>query len=139
MLNLNNNTFESPFPSNSIVSENISVDPTRNLILSPGESNTYTLFQIQANGSTLVEFDHPVSTSGEMDSAAEDCSTGIALSALEFTNNLYITDLTQATFNTGLHTWSAPEQIVTLDTTPYGGFSAGTSGIWRPAPRTSGL
>jgi len=129
MLNLSTNTFEAPIPSNQQVSENISVDPTRNLILSPNEFNFYNLYQIQSNGSSVIEFNHAVTTGGEMDSAAEDCSTGIALSSLEFTNDLYITDLTQATFNTGTHTWTAPQQVVTLSTTPYGGFAAGTSGI----------
>ncbi len=34
--------------------------------------------------------------------AAEDCTTGIALAADEFTDNIYITDLTQATFTAGI-------------------------------------
>jgi hypothetical protein len=71
-----------------------------------------------------------VAGGGVFDSAAEDCSTGIALASSEFTNNVYITDLTQAVFVPGAPgTWTAPEQVVPLDTSVYGGFSAGTSGI----------
>ncbi len=40
-LNLNTNTLAPPFPMSFLVSENISVDPGRNLILSPGEFNNY--------------------------------------------------------------------------------------------------
>jgi hypothetical protein len=75
---------------------------------------------------------HHVPGGGVLDSAAEDCSTGIALASIEFTDNVYITDLTQATFVPGAPgTWSAPEQVVTLDTSVYGSFTtiAGTSGI----------
>jgi hypothetical protein len=39
---------------------------------------------------------------GEGDSAAEDCSTGIALSSLEFTGQVFIAVLTQASFTKGL-------------------------------------
>ena len=48
-----------------------------------------------------------MSSSGELDSAAEDCSTGIALSSVEFTDDVYITDLTQAAFNS-VNTRGAP-------------------------------
>ncbi|HEY6412394.1 MAG TPA: PEP-CTERM sorting domain-containing protein [Edaphobacter sp.] len=131
LLNLTNNTFASPFPTVERVSENQSVDPSRNLILSPGESNNYDLLKINTDGS-LSEFSNQISTSGEFDSAAEDCTTGIALSTLEFTGDLYITDLTQALFTppSGGHTngtWTAPGQVVNFP--EFGGFSAGTDGI----------
>ena len=133
LLNLNNNTFSTPYPSAFDVSENVSIDPNRNLILSPGEDSNYTLFKIQPNGS-LQEYSMPVPGGGDFDSAAEDCTTGIALSTQEFTNNLYIVDLTQATFTapSGGHTygtWTAPGQSVNLYPSDDFNFSAGTSGI----------
>jgi hypothetical protein len=138
-LNLGTNTFGLPVPTFQKVSEDISIDPTRALILSPNEVNNYDLLQTTAAG-VLTEFVHNmppglVPAGGELDSAAEDCSTGIALASIEFTDTVYITDLTQATFvSGGPGTWSAPEQVVTLDTSvynvpPYNDFSAGTSGI----------
>ncbi len=125
-LDLNTNTLAAPIPTNNYISENISIDPTRNLILSPDESNNYALYQIQSDGSTIKEFGNSIPAAGEMDSAAEDCSTGIALSSIEGTSSVYITDLTQAVFNSGSSTWSAPGQVQTL---PGTSFSAGTDGI----------
>jgi hypothetical protein len=65
------------------------------------------------------------------DSAAEDCTTGIALSTDEGTGNLFITDLTQATFTPGAApspgTWTAPSQLQNFP--EFDGFSAGTDGI----------
>ena len=128
VLNLNNNTFNPPVPLTRTVSEDIAIDPTRSLILSPGESGYYELLQTGAGGS-VVEYEHFVGA-GEFDTAATDCSTGIALAGIEFTNNIYITDLKQAVLTTGSpNTWTAPQQIIALDTAPYGGFSAGTSGM----------
>lgn len=97
-------------------SEDIQVDPGRNWILSPNEHNVYDL--IDTSSSTWKEYGFSVSIpySGELDSAAEDCTTGIALSTEEIisysgkTPNLLIVDPTQATFSGG--TWSAPEQSV---------------------------
>ena len=71
ILNLNNNTFQANFPMTIEVSENISVDPTRSLILSASEAGNYTLDQIQADGS-LKEFDSSFSIGSESDSSAED-------------------------------------------------------------------
>lgn len=134
-LNLATNTFATPFPTVHAVSEDISIDSSRNLILSPGEGGFYDLFQISPSN-TLTEFGNGV-FAGEFDSAAEDCTTGIALASLEFTDNVYITDLTQATFAAGSPgTWSAPQQVLTLNT-PYG-FAAGTCGI-SVAPGSSHL
>ena len=53
-----------------------------------------------------------------LDSAGEDCNTGIALSSIEALGltQVYIADLTQATFTPGSPggTWSAPSQVQTL-------------------------
>jgi hypothetical protein len=126
-LNLATNTFSTPYASQFSVSENVSIDPNRNLILSPDEDGVYDLFKINADGS-LNEFTNFIA-GGDLDSAAEDCTTGIALSSYEFTNDVYITDLTQAVFTPGTPdgTWTAPGQYFTFST-PYG-YAAGTTGI----------
>jgi hypothetical protein len=133
LLNLATNTFATPYPSAYTVSENISVDPNRNLILSPDEDDVYDLFKINSDGS-LSEFGNNLSSAvyGEFDSAAEDCTTGIALATEEFNyqDGLYITDLTQATFTAGSPgTWTAPGQSVNLFPSYDLEFSAGTCGI----------
>jgi hypothetical protein len=137
VLNLATNTFNTPSYMNADVSEDISIDSSRNLILSPGEDGSYQLLQIGA-GNTLTEYDNYIDGSGlgyDLDSAAEDCTTGIGLSADEFTENIYITDLTQATFTPGspVGTWSAPGQFINL---PGTSFDAGSSGL-STAPGTN--
>ena len=100
-----------PRVSHSKISENISVDAARNLILSPDESGSYDLFKIGATGS-LTEYSNSVG--GTLDSAAEDCSTGIALASDEaYPVDVFITDLTQAKFTTGSpNTWTAPFSVL---------------------------
>jgi len=142
LLNLSNNTFAAPFGSVVSVSENVSVDPNRNLILSPDEEDYYDIFEIAPSGA-ITEYLNYQPVGGEFDSAAEDCTTGIALSTQEFTNNLFIADLTQATFTapTGgvtYGTWTAPSQSVNLYPSGDFNFSAGTSGI-SVAPGTTHL
>jgi hypothetical protein len=134
LLNLATNTFATPYPSEYTVSENVSVDPNRNLILSPDEGDNYDLYKINPDGSLSEYGNNQYGVGGEFDSAAEDCTTGIALAAQEFTSNLFIVDLTQATFaapsggNTA-GTWTAPSQTVDLYPSGDFSFSAGTSGI----------
>jgi len=126
-LDLNTNTFATPINSQSGVSEDISIDPNLKLILSPNESNNYELIKF---GSSTGVFENPVSSpGGRFDSAAEDCTTGIALSAIEFSGNLFIADLTQATFTAGspAGTWSAPSQVQSFP--EFINFEAGTDGI----------
>ena len=137
VLDLATKTFQSPVPMARQVSQNITIDPTRGYVLSPNEANSYNLVQFNSTSGALgTEFGRPMGTAGEPDSAAEDCSTGIALASVEFTSTVYITDLTQATFTPGTPgSWTAPSQIVTLAGTS---FSAGTSGI-TVAPGSSHL
>jgi hypothetical protein len=123
ILNLNTNTFNTPFPMAQSVSENISVDPTRSLILTAGEGGNFALLQVQSNGS-LVEYDSSFNTGLENDSSAEDCSTGIGLTPGEFTDTVNLVNLNALTLGSG--TYTAPNAAVTL-TTVYG-FSAGLSG-----------
>ena len=101
--------------------------PGRNLILSPDEQGTYDLF----NTSTAPPKEFVDFVGGVLDSAAEDCTTGIALATDEFTSNLFLTDLTQATFTPGSPgTWTAPSRFQNLpEFDPYDSSEAGTNGI----------
>jgi len=136
VLNLANNTFNAPFPMTYDVSENISLDSGRNLILSPGEDYVYDLIQV-GSGGAMTEYANSLGDGGYyLDSAAEDCLTGIALSADEFTDAIYITDLTQAVYTAGTPgSWTAPGQFYNLNDA---GYAAGTSGI-SSAPGTNHL
>jgi hypothetical protein len=139
-LNLATNSFGTPRQLVNQVSEDISIDPTRGFILSPNERSNYAIAEINSTtGAFKGEFGNQV-PAGEFDSAAEDCTTGIALSAIEFTSEVFLADLTQATFTSGspAGTWTAPHAIIVLNTTGTPGFSAGTSGI-TVAPGTSHL
>lgn len=129
ILNLNTNTFGSVFKMSHAVSEDISIDPGRNLILSPNENNNYPLLGLNAaSGVVTGEFDRPIASGGDPDSAAEDCSTGIALSSVEFTSNVYAADLTQAALTPGTPgSWTSPSALFTLTGTS--AFAAGISGI----------
>jgi hypothetical protein len=121
-LDLTSNAF-TPVPASTEVSEDIVVDQSRDLVLSPSENGNYDLFNTKTGG----EFINAVG--GTLDSAGEDCTTGIALSTIEFTSNLYLADLTQATFVPGTPgSWSDPGQQ-TQNFPEFGGFAAGTSGI----------
>jgi len=124
-LHLATNTFDPPIPTGGgNTSEDIVVDPARHLVLSPNESSNYQLL----NTLTGAVFNNNISPFAEFDSAGEDCSTGIALATMEFTQNLFIADLTQATFVPGSPgTWSAPSQVQAFP--EFVGFGAGTSGI----------
>jgi hypothetical protein len=116
------------------ISENILIDPIRNLILSPAETGTYEL--VDVSSATPRFYENALTGFPILDSAAMDCTTGIALSTQEFTGNLYIADLTQATFSPApagspSGTWTAPQQVQhfpEFDDGP-GGLSEGTSGI----------
>jgi hypothetical protein len=124
ILNLNTNTFSTPFPMAQYVSENISVDPTRSLILSAGEGQNFDLLQIQTGGS-LKEFAATFLSGVEDDSSAEDCSTGVGIASGEFTNSVQLVNLNNISF--GATTYTAPNALATLSTSLYS-FSAGLSG-----------
>jgi hypothetical protein len=133
-LNLATNTFGPPFPMHFAVSENIAIDPFLNLVITPGEDSNYTLLGIGPDGNISGEFGDFIG-GGDLDSATEDCTTGIALSSVEFTSSIFIEDLNQAIFTSGTPgSYTAPGQFVPLN----GAFSAGTSGI-SVAPGSSHL
>ena len=118
--------FEAPIPAGTTTSENVLIDPARHLILSPNEGSLYQLTNIST--STAALFNNQLED-GEFDSAAEDCTTGIALATVEFTGDLYIADLTQANFTPGTPgTWTdAASQLQSFP--EFDDFDAGTCGI----------
>jgi hypothetical protein len=122
-LDLAKNTFAAPIPAGTDVSEDVSIDPIRHFILSPNEDAIYQIVNTNTGGL----FNNTISES-TLDSAGEDCTTGIALSTSEFTQDLFIADLTQAKFVAGTPgTWT--DTGSQFQTFPEFTVSAGTSGI----------
>jgi hypothetical protein len=124
-------TFETPIPAGASTSEDASIDPARHLVLSPNESGNYQILNISAGTDKATLFNNVVTPPppGSFDSAGEDCTTGIALSTIEITGDLFIADLTQAKFTPGSPgTWTdTASQIQHFP--EFVGFSAGTNGI----------
>src|SRR5579863_775973 len=81
-LDLSSNTFEPAIPAGALTSEDVSIDPVRQLVLSPNEDNNYQILNFSTATPGLFN-NSGFSTVGVPDSAAEDCTTGIALSSLE--------------------------------------------------------
>ena len=135
-LDLATHTFSTPLDLFAEVSEDISIDPTRGLILSPNESSNYGLIQFTSlTGAFTGEFNRAISPFGTWDSAAEDCTTGIALTVGEFSNTVYMADLTQAALTPGAPgSWTGPQSLTTI----IGSYSAGLSGV-TVAPGTAHL
>ncbi|MCX6626238.1 MAG: hypothetical protein NTW28_01225, partial [Candidatus Solibacter sp.] len=143
ILDLGPHTFQPPIAANHVISEDISIDPTRGYILSPGESGFYDLFTFNSTtGAVTGQVSNYIATlssvggqiGGELDSAAEDCTTGLALTVGEFTENLYVADLTQKT-SPGPGLWTAPQKVEFLSGAS---LSAGASGV-TVAPGSSHL
>jgi hypothetical protein len=130
LLNLTNNTFTAPFPAVNTIGEGIQADPCRGILLSPSEKGTFEVFNTSTG--TITEFVNAISGAPQLESAAEDCATGISVSSIEAMNQVFITDLSQATFTPGspAGTWTAPGQILTFP--DFSGFSQGTDGISVP-------
>jgi hypothetical protein len=79
VLDLNTNTSGPVFPMNDVVSENIFVDPGRNLVLSASFFGGFDLLKFRPSGA-LQEFDSSFSVASlGVGSTAEDCSTGIGI------------------------------------------------------------
>ncbi|MBV8906425.1 MAG: hypothetical protein JOZ22_22525 [Acidobacteriia bacterium] len=135
LLDLAGSTFEPAFASKAPtgfftnISEDPLIDPTRNilglntvtgngngaLLLSASEPGGYEIIDLTAS-TTPAFFENTIS-GGVPDSSAEDCTTGIALSPLEFNapTQVYLADLTQAHYIAGSPgTWTAPSQVQTL-------------------------
>jgi hypothetical protein len=121
-LNLSTDTFEAPFATQDPgqeISEDPLIDPVHHLILSAAEDNNYELADVSTSTSPQF-YEHPVSgAGGELDSSAEDCSTGIIFAPAEFSDpsQVEIADITKppAVFTSGTPgSWTAPEQVQTL-------------------------
>jgi len=119
--------FETPTSAGANTSEGVSIDPTRHFVLSPNEQGNYQILDTSASPPGL--FNNNVTGTPMFDSAAEDCTTGIALATREFTDTLFIADLTQATFTQGMPgTWT--DTASQLQAFPeFSSFSSGTSGV----------
>ncbi len=129
--------FASPAPSSfgANISEDILIDPFLNLILSPSERNNYELVDVATTTSPSF-FENSISVSPTpafgLDSAGEDCSTGIALASVETDSGspsqVYLADLSQAVFTAGAPgTWSdTGAQVQTLSESL---LQFGTSGL----------
>ena len=128
VLNLATNTFLPTLiqTGQEATSEDVVVDPLRfgGLVLSPNEGyletaggvGSYQL--IQPSTGSVFNFappGAPAGTSGDptigtgsgLDSAAEDCQSGIALATDEFTSSIFLVDLNQVVFSSGTLTWTA--------------------------------
>jgi hypothetical protein len=118
--------FEAPIPAGTRTSEDVSIDPVRHLVLSPNEGSLYQIVNITSATAALFNNQRE---DGRYDSAAEDCTTGIALSTIEGTGKLFIADLKQAVFTPGTPgTWTDTGSQV-QDFPEFAGFAAGTNGI----------
>ena len=123
-------TFEAAIPAGRNTSEDISIDPIRHLVLSPSEDNNYQIVNISTATAALFNNTGIATGDAEADSAGEDCTTGIALSTLEFTGSLYIADLTQAVFTPGTPgTWTDTASQVQNFPEFLPGLKFGTNGI----------
>jgi hypothetical protein len=103
--------FSTPLALGAVTSENVLVDPFRNLVLSPNESNDYVLLNTSSN--TAFHFS-PAGAIAGFDSAAEDCTTGIALSSFEGGNSVFLTNVASPPATFSGTTWSAPSQVQTI-------------------------
>ena len=128
-LDLDTSTFETPIPAGATTSEDVSIDPVRHLVLSPNEQGNYQLVNITTTSTPALFNNDLGELPGEPDSAGEDCTTGIALSTLEFSDALFITDLTQANFTPGTPgTWTdTASQVQSFP--EFATMAAGTCGI----------
>lgn len=129
-LNLATSTFEPAFKSPSgQISEDVLIDPSRNLLLSASEANNYEIINIATSTAPKFFENRITGFSGEADSSGEDCTTGIALAPAEFSgpSAVYLADLTQAKFTPGTPgSWTAPSQVQSLSESF---LSAGASGV----------
>jgi hypothetical protein len=133
-LDLATDTFEPAFTTQDPggqISEDPLIDPVHHLIVSAAEDNNYELVNVSTSTAPQF-FEHQVPnlSPGELDSSAEDCSTGIVLAPAEFSapSQVEVADISpsHAVFTPGTPgSWTAPEQVQTLTGS---NLSAGASG-----------
>jgi hypothetical protein len=153
-LNLANNALSLPVVAPQRLSEDIVWDPSRNLILSPAEGGSYNVFDTSAvppsisDGQVVSapEYGNNTSTNNtptELDAAAEDCLTGIALASNEIRNshNVFIADLTQGTFTPGspVGSWTAGSAQGFVSFPEFAGWVTSTVGGGTDIGRTGGI
>jgi RHS repeat-associated protein len=109
-------------------SEQPAIDPIRQFVLSPNEFGNFQMIKYVGTPAVYNNTQFPTEAHGravEFDSAAVDCTTGIALAASEngpaAVAQLTLVDTSQAVFTPGTPsgTWSAPNTTVTLDNLPW--------------------
>ena len=128
-LELGTMTFGSAFASPAHdISEDPLIDPVRQLLLSPAENGDFEIVDVSDPSSP--RFYENQTGLGDLDSAAEDCSTGIALAPAEEyqPSHIFIANLGRAEFTPGspAGSWSAPSQSQVLSDSE---LSAGATGI----------
>jgi hypothetical protein len=131
-LDLSTNRFGAKIRSSFPPSEGVAFDPIRHLILSANDEVEF--FVIVQTEPSPVSFINS-STRGAFDATGEDCTTGISVTTVEGTNELFVADLTQAVFTpptpTSRGDWSAPSQFQTIADFDFKGFPAqfGAAGV----------
>jgi hypothetical protein len=134
-LNMAANTFEPAFatqtPTPKRISEDPLLDPIRNLLLNPNESNQYEIVNVATSTVPTFFENGPIVSGGVLDSAGEDCQTGIILAPAEgaVPSHVFIANLSSsaAAFTSGAPgTWTAPSQVQILSESS---LAAGASGI----------
>ena len=99
----------------SLLSESPAIEPTKHLLLSANEDQDFQIINFSGAGVFRYAQRATVLADTDLDGAAVDCTTDIALAADEFNNQVFITDLTQVTFTPGSGgspgTWDGPAQL----------------------------
>jgi len=116
-----------------LTSEQILIDGARNLLLSASVLNGYQLVDAASSSVFRLSPTSVLNGPGVMDAGAEDCETGIALASMRGSSQVFLADLTQASFDGSLLSTST-----NLQTVPELASFARTSGI-AVAPGTSHL
>ncbi|HXN86187.1 MAG TPA: hypothetical protein VN867_08950, partial [Candidatus Binataceae bacterium] len=134
VLDLSGNTLSAPIspPAMDQIAESFGFDTGANLILSADEPGFFDLIDISNLASPIAYEFAGGNQDLEFDSSAID-STGIVISGGEFGGDLFIADLSQATFSPQATppTWNAPNQIQYLPEfdSAFGYFSSGLTGL----------
>jgi hypothetical protein len=101
------------------LSESPAVEPNKHWILSGTEGGDYSIVQYGTGTAQLFRYADRASviSVAELDGAAVDCTTDIAVASVEFADAMFVADLTQAKFTAGSPgSWTAPgaAQVQTL-------------------------
>ena len=116
-----------PIPLNGQMAsgEGIVVDLVRGLVLSPNENGDFQLVDLSTGVASDFSPPGDVNSPAYLTSAAEDCTTGVALAAGQFSDQVLLVDLTQVTFSVPGASWTAPSTAFKYQTvaefSPFGG------------------